>query len=184
MTNPITNGSHMRGRAVPEWPVFHASSGYAVPVRKLSPDTWALIMQAAQKELEGSKPAVPTERTEVAPNEWVDVPLQTAAYQTDLAAWTQAVRKLAGDRIRVLLEDYAIQCPIDQERVDEYKRMAALAGIDHTTETDRQIWIWRILLPAAEDRVGISAFAIGNSVPSQEAIQAQKATFRRDVAQA
>jgi len=184
MVNPIANGSHVRGRQLPEWPTFESSSGYRVPVRKLSPDTWALIIQAAREELAGDKPVQPTERTEVAPNEWQDIPIRTKDYLEAVEAWNAAVRKVAGDRIRVVLEDYAIQYPVDQDRLDEYKAMARLSGISHDNETDKQIWIWRILLPSSLDRAGISAFAIGNSLPSPEAIAAQKATFRSDVAEA
>jgi hypothetical protein len=49
------------------------------------------------------------------------------------------------------------------------------------TETDRLIWMWRIVAPTTDDQIGLLSFALGVSVPTQEAIQAQKATFRGDV---
>jgi hypothetical protein len=56
-------------------------------------------------------------------------------------------------------------------------------GVNLDHESDRQIWLWRILAPVSEDQIAIMAFAINRSMPSSEAIEAQKATFRGDVSQ-
>jgi hypothetical protein len=58
--------------------------------------------------------------------------------------------------------------------------MLAAAGVE-TSDSDREIFVWSILAPAPGDVQALIGFVLGISEAQQEAIKAQKATFRGDV---
>jgi hypothetical protein len=140
------------------------------------------LQAAAQRELTESQPLIPTETVNVGPGETKDIPNPSSAdYQIAKALWDSEVRQRAANKMLAILADYAIQTPTDAEEVKSFRLLMELQGVNLDHESDRQIWLWRILAPHSDDQIAIMACAIGQSVPSREVIESQKATFRGDV---
>lgn len=177
--NATMNGSHTRGRIVPELPTFLTTSGYTLHIRKLGPDRIPLIQQGAMRELADTKPAEPTERVQTGPDEWRDIPNpNNKEYLEALKAWEYEVARLSGMRVVKLLGEYVIAEQEDPEAVAEFKKlMAELGAPIPDTESDREVWLWRIVCPDQEDIRRLISLAGNISMPSREAIQAQKDTF-------
>jgi hypothetical protein len=180
---PAVNGTRPRGRFVPDFPTFTTSAGYTVHVRKLSPDTRELLVAAAQAELRDDEPAIPTQRVPTGPGTEADFPApDDPAYKQAKAAWDARVRQLAANKMLALLANYAVVDETDEEAVKELREMYKAQGVAlPEKETDRLVWLWRVVAPTSDDQIGLLAFAIGAAIPTKEAIEAQKATFRRDV---
>lgn len=174
-----SNGSHVRGRTVPDWPTFTTSAGYVLRHRRVSPDAYPLMQQAAARELADSKPEIPIETVNTGPGTTAELPNpNNAAYLEAKAAWDAQVTGLAGKKGAAFLRDYAVIDETDLQAVAEYKAMATSLGIViPETETDRDIWLWRVVCPSQQDMINLLGATIGKSMPSQEAIQAQKQTF-------
>lgn len=177
--NATMNGSHIRGRAVPELPTFVTSAGYTLHIRKLGPDRLPLIRQAAIRELYDTCPAEPTERVQTGPDEWRDIPNPNQKdYLIAKAAWDDTVATLAGQKVMILLAEYVIADQEDPQAVADYKTLMAKIGIPiPDTETDREVWLWRMVATTQDDIRGLISLATSISIPSQEAIQAQKDSF-------
>jgi hypothetical protein len=174
--------SQSNGRAVPALPSYTCSSGYTVDVRRQAPGTYALLYAAAERDLVDTRPAVPTQRLKMGPDQEQDIPNPSdPAYQRALTHWQTQVRMRAGEKVRRLLTDYAVVAEVDTEAVANLRAVLGAIGGDLTDETDKDIWLWRIVAPTNQDQLGLIAFAIGEDAPSGEAIQAQKSMFRRDV---
>lgn len=182
----MSDNGHPRGRRVPALPEFTTSAGYTVQIRRISPDTGPRMRAAAERELASTKPAAPTQRVPIAPDGRggtieADIAVPTdPAHAEALAAWGREVSRLAARKLVQLLAEYVVVSAIDAEQVAALRAAYAALGEALDGESDRDIWLWRIVAPSPEDQRGLMAFAIGQSTPSAEAIQAQKATFRSD----
>lgn len=178
----------MTGRSVPDYPQITLSSGHAVRCRRVSPDTPARLQAAAMRELADTRPAVPTERAAVGEDPrtrevlYQEIPRpDDPAYLQAFARWEAEVRTAAAHKLRALLEDYAITTETDGEAVAAFRVAMAALGDELADESDRQVWLWRIVAPTSEDQRALMAFVLGQSIPDQEAIQAQKDSFRGPV---
>lgn len=171
-----------RGRQAPDYPAVTLSSGHAVTVRRLSPDTRELLRAQAHKELEAERPQPPTQQVEVGPGETREVTrAQDPDYLKELAAWQQRVNVLGGRKLIALLASYAILNETDAAAVADYRKAMGALGVT-LEESDREVYCWHILAPALADQQRLIRFVLGISEPSPEAVQAHQATFRRDVA--
>lgn len=175
----------MTGRSVPDYPSLALTSGHTVRCRRVSPDTPARLQAAAMRELAATRPAVPTERAAIGEDPRTHEPVHQEIPRPDdpeyvkaFAAWERDVRRAAAAKLRALLEDYAVLTEVDAEAVAALRALHAQLGDPLDDETDLQVWLWRIVAPTTEDQSALMAFVLGRSQPSQEAIQAQKDTFR------
>lgn len=171
MSNKLTKSE---GRARPSW---RTPSGYRIEYRTLSPETLPRLEAAARLALAASKPPIPTQRLEVAPNEWRDIenPHDTA-YQEALETWAAAVQQDAGMRFLTLCEEYALLYEIDAEEVAALRAAYAAAGDTSIAElSDKTVFLWWIALPSPDDQLTLYSKLFGGL--TEEAIQAQKASF-------
>lgn len=168
-----------RGR-VAERPAFTTSSGYQIAYRYLSPDVQPRLRAAAEKALADQRPPMPTQRMETGPGEFQDVENpHDPTYQEALAAWQQRVQAEAGQRFLRYCETYALIYEVDSDEVAALK--AAHAAVDDPIdgESDAAIFLWRIALPTPDDQMLLMGKLFGGL--TEEAIQAQKASFRRQL---
>ena len=187
-----TNGAApplaLPGRLAPAYPSMTLPSGYTVTVRRLAAGLAAQLNAKAYQELEAERPAPPVQVVAVGPGERPGEPEQTRAiantsdpdYQAALAAWTARVQQAGAMKLLKVIADYALLTPTDDEAVAAYRAMLAAAGVE-TSDSDREIFVWSILAPAPGDVQALIGFVLGISEAQQEAIKAQKATFRGDV---
>lgn len=181
----------MTGRSAPDYPQITLSSGHAVRCRRVSPDTPARLQAAAMRELADSRPPVPTERAAIGEDPRTHEPLyqeiprpDDPAYLKAFAVWERQVRLAAAHKLRTLLEDYAVITEVDAAAVEALQAVHGALGDPLDDETALQIWLWRIVAPTSEDQNALMAFVLGQSIPAQEAIQAQKDSFRGPVSTA
>lgn len=185
-----TNGARPKGRFAGAYPSYTTQAGYTVQIRRISPDTPARLRTVAERELAGDKPEVPTEQVRMAGPELGGQPIDqdiprpdNPDYQAALKAWQDRVRMRSAEKLRDLIGDYAIITEVDLEAVNELRQAYAAQGDDLSAETDRQIWIWRIVAPTRDDQFGVMGTALGTSVPTKEAIQAEKDVFPGNVSE-
>lgn len=178
-----------RGRGVPDYPsVVMPTSGYTARVRRMATGTMANLRQQAYKELEGERPAPPVQQVEVGPPARPGEPAATAAvertsdpdYVEALKAWENRVNQAAAMKWLKVVQGYALLTPTDDEAVAAYREAMAAVGVEVAGD-DREIFVWSILAPTPEDQRLLTAFILGISEPSREAVQAHQETFRGPV---
>lgn len=175
-TKPETNGHTPKGGRERALPSFLTDTGYRIAYRTLSPETMPRLEAAARQALAGEQPALPTQRMEVGPGEFRDVENpHDEEYQKALEDWEAKVQSDQGMRFLTLCEQYALVYEVDEEEVKALKAAFAASGAPIEGESDAQIFLWRIALPAPEDQMTLYAKLFGGL--TEEAIQAQKASF-------
>lgn len=179
------NGTHARGRAVPPLPEHtFKDSGVTIKIRKVGPTTQQRLAQAIMKET--PEPPVPMVNTELElePNP------ADPAYIAAKEEWTQKTNSELSRRT-VLIAALEAEVVIDDAaRADiaRKRRHMALIGIpdddnpDLTPEENEKVfYILHIAAATPEDLREFSAAVLRRSVPTEEAVQAQIATFQRDI---
>lgn len=173
-----TTNEQGRGRRVPPYPtVTLPDSGYTVSVRRIAADALQQIQITARRELDEKKPAVPVIETELGPEENQADP----DYQQALVAWQDEVTLLVGMKFMTLVASYAVVTPTDEQAVSNLRDAMAAIGSE-LPGSDRDVFIWGIVAPTEQDRQTLMAFVVGKSLPTEAAVQAQRDTFRGDVA--
>lgn len=160
-----------------ERPSFITATGYTLQYRTLAPETLPRLEAAARLALAEAKPPIPTQRLPTGPDEWKEVENpHDEQYQVALETWEALVQEEQGRRFLTICEDYALIYEIDQEEVEAFKAVSAAIGDSSLAEmTDKQIFLWRIVLPTPDDQFALYGKLFGGL--TEEAIQAQKASF-------
>lgn len=168
------------GRSVTR-PTITSASGYEIAYRHLSPDTLPRLNAAVERDFADTKPTPPTQRVQTAPDEWREV-VNTAdpTYREALTAWQTAVQNEAGVRLLALCETYGLIYEVDTDEVAALRAAHAAMGDPLDAESDGQIFLWRIVFPGADAVQAVIGRLFGRAI--EEAIQAQKQSFRGDVA--
>lgn len=182
-TNGVTtlDPARLRGRATPDHPTITLSSGYTVAVRRMASGTMAQLRQQAAREREAERPVPPVQRVEVGPGEWRDVERsQDPDHLEALAVWEGQVNQATAMKWLKVVQGYAVLTPTDADAVAAYREAMAATGVD-LPDDDREIFLWSIAAPSAADVQALTAFILGISEPSPEAVQAHAASFRGDV---
>ena len=179
---PHTNG-HAPVQREGARPSFVSETGYRIHYRYLPLETLPRLEAAAKTALAADQPPMPTQRVEVGPNEWRDEPNpHDTAYQEAMEAWEAAVKQDAGLRFLKLCEDYALIYEIDQEEVAALRAVSAAIGDVLDELSDKQVFLWRIVFPMEEQQLTLYSKLFGGL--TEEAIQAQKASFRSKLQEA
>jgi hypothetical protein len=138
----------------------------------------ASLRVAAAQELAAERPQPPTQRVEVAPDQWEQTPIDDdAGYLEAVGAWRRRVELTAGVKFAKLIANYALLAPVDHDAVNAFTEAMAAAGVP-VEGTPEEIWTWSIVAPTEADQQQLMGFVLGLSEAQQEAIQAQRRTFR------
>jgi hypothetical protein len=169
----------VRGRLTPAHPTLTLhDSGYTVPVRRVPAGTMASLRVAAAQELAAERPTPPSQLVEIAPDQWEQVAIDDdASYLEAISAWRRRVELTAGVKFAKLIANYALLAPVDLEAVETFTAAMAAAGVP-VEGTPEEIWAWSIVAPTEADQQQLMGFVLGLSEAQQEAIQAQKRSFR------
>lgn len=179
-----TNGNP-RGRIVPALPEHtFKDSGITIKIRKVGPTTQQRLAQQIMKEI--PEPVVPTVETELGPEPNAADPAYLLAHE----AWEQQTRRELTERLMLIA---ALEAEVeidDAARVDiaRKQRHLKLIGIPYEAnpdlteaENEKVFYILHVAAGTPDDLGEFSAAVLRRSVPTEEAVQAQIATFQRDL---
>ena len=178
------NGTQ-RGRVVRPLPEHtFKDSGITVKIRKVGPTTQQRLAQQIMKDY--PEPAIPITDTELGPEPNAADP----SYLLAKAEWDQ---KTNGENLRRLMLIAALEAEVeidDRARADiaRKKRHLKLIGIPHEdnpdlteAENEKVFYILNVAAATPEDLGEFGQAVLRRSVPTEEAVQAQIATFRGDL---
>jgi hypothetical protein len=170
-----TNGTHPKGRAVPAKPKFTFKSGITVTMERVGP----LLGMAIRKNHPPPQP--PTQRVEVGPGEWKEVPNpQDPDY---LVALTLHQADING-RITDATLDVGIgdDLEIDTAAVARLRRVMERRGSPiPAEEDDRIVYIKYMVVTDGADIGRFQRALAAYESPDEEAIRAAEDLFRGDV---
>ena len=179
------NGHGQRGRVVPALPEHtFKDSGITIRIRKIGPTTQQRIAQAIVKEM--VEPQVPTVETDLGKEANPADPAYIAARDE----WEKETNR---EMIRRLMLVAALEAEIaidDRAKADiaRKKRSLELADVPwvpdprHTPDEDERVFYILHVAAATPDDLKEFGDAVRNrSLPTEEAVQSQIATFQRDL---
>lgn len=180
-----TNGTASRGRVVPALPEHtFKDSGITIRIRKVGPTTQQRLAQQIQKDM--PEPQPPIVETELGS----EVNSADPAYLLAHEAWDQQTRYELTQRLMLIAALEAEVTIDDQARADiaRKQRHMALIGIPYEAnpalddaENEKVFYILYVAAATPDDLAEFSQAVLRRSVPTEEAVQAQIATFQRDV---
>lgn len=179
------NGTHARGRVTPPLPEHtFKDSGITVKIRKVGPTTQQRLAQAIMKE--HPEPPVPVVTTELGPEPNPADP----SYLLIKAEWEQTTNLQLRDRLMLIAALEAEVVIDDQAQADiaRKQRHLKLIGIPYEAnpdltpeENEKVFYILHIAAGTPDDLREFGDAVLRRSVPTEEAVQAQIATFQRDL---
>lgn len=179
------NGTQARGRVVPALPEHtFKDSGITIKIRKVGPTTQQRLAQAIMKEIPEPQPPIVETELGSEPN---------AADPTYLAAkedWDQQTRNELTQRLMLIaaLEAEVVIDDAARQDIARKQRHLKLIGIPYednpdltAEENEKVFYILHVAAGTPEDLGEFSQAVLRRSVPTEEAVQAQIATFQRPV---
>lgn len=179
------NGTRQQGRKVP--PLLRHTfkdSGIEIEIRKVGPTTYQRLAQAIIKEF--PEPPIPMVETELGAEPNAADP----AYLEAKAEWDSKTRNELAQRLMLFAALEAEVVIDDQARQDiaRRKRHLKLIGIPYEDnpdlteeENEKAFYILQVAAGTPEDLGEFNTAVMRRSVPTEEAVQEQIATFQRDV---
>ncbi len=180
-----TNGT--RGRVVPALPEHtFKDSGITVKIRKVGPTTQQRLAQQIMKEL--PEPHAPVVETELGSEPNAADP----SYLLSHAEWqqktnyelTQRLMLIAALEAEVTIDDHA------RSDIARKQRHMKLIGIPYEpnedltdAENEKVFYILHVAAATPDDLKEFSDAVLRRSIPTEEAVQSQIATFQRDLPQ-
>ena len=178
------NGTQ-RGRVVAPLPEHtFKDSGITIKIRKVGPTTQQRLAQQIMRD--NPEPPIPIVETEIGPEPNAADP----AYLQDRADWDKQTRKELGDRLMLAAALEAEVTIDDQAKADivRKRRNLKLIGIPYDDnpdltpeENEKVFYILHVAAATPEDLGEFSQAVLRRSVPTEEAVQSQIATFQRDL---
>lgn len=185
MDHISTNGTHKPGRVVPALPEHtFKDSSITIKIRKVGPTTQQRLAQQIMREI--PEPLPPTITTELGPEANAADP----AYIEARAEWDQTTRNELTQRLMLIAALEAEVTIDDAARADiaRKKRHLSLIGIPYednpaldADENEKVFYILHVAAGTPEDLADFANAVLKRSVPTEEAVQRQIATFQRDV---
>lgn len=185
MDHIAINGAHRPGRTVPPLPEHtFKDSGITIAIRKVGPTTQQRLAQQIMKDY--PEPQPPIIETELGPEPNPADPAYLAAKE----AWNQQTRTELTNRLMLIAALEAEVTIDDAARADIARKKRHLKLIDipyednpdlTAEENEKVFYILHVAAGTPEDLGEFSAAVLRRSVPTEEAVQTQIATFQRDV---
>jgi len=166
--------------SAPTLPRITLSSGYSVGLRRQPADIMPKAQAAAEAELAGDKPAIPTQRLQTAPDVWheIDNP-NDADYQAELDAWQAQVNLKTTEKLLTIMQRIALVYEVDQARLADLRETYAILGIE-LPDDDRAAWLGYVLAPTQEDQAHLFMEVYGKGMPTEAQVMLQRHLFPRN----
>jgi hypothetical protein len=164
------------GKATPaQAQTITLSSGITIGLRRQPGDVMGKAQAAAEKDLEDTRPAVPTQSMETEPGVFRDIPNEhNPAYTAALAEWRSQVASKTSQKLLLIMERIGLVFEVDQDRLTELRETYALLGIE-LPENDRSAYLGYVIAPTNEDQSRLFMEVFGRGLPQE----AQVALHRR-----
>lgn len=176
-----------KGRAAPELPEFtFPGSGITVKVRRLGPFT--LDMMSRQARAEDPPPPVPTRMvnygTEDEPVWEREENPADPEYRKLLEEYENKIEESGGRQVIDTIIKNAVIADIDYEEVDYMRSFLLELGSpkeEVDAMSDHMVYVKHICIKNGDDLTKLQKFVIGESVPTEERVQAHEDAFRGQV---
>ena len=184
------NGTRQQGRNSPPLPEHtFKDSGITIKIRKIGPTTYQRLAQAIMRDMPDPDPPLNDPNSEAAElgekynradADWLEA--CAAREQERRVELSNRVMRLAALEAEFEIDDAA------RVNIVRKKRHLALVGIPYeddpkltTEENEKVFYILQIAAATTEDWGECFQAVMRRSVPTEEAVQAQIATFQRDL---
>ncbi len=169
------------GHAKASAPTITLSSGYTIKLNRQPGDVMAKAQAAAEKELEDSRPPIPTQSMETEPGVFRDIPNEhTDEYLAALSDWRSQVASRTSQKLLMLMERVGLVFEVDQVRLSELRETYAALGIE-LPENDRSAYLGYVLAPTNEDQGRLFMEVYGRGLPQEAQVALHRRMFPRDV---
>ena len=156
-------------------------SGLIVKIRRQPGDMLKLIETSVRREMEPSKPAIPTQKLEVGPNEFKEIEdVNNPEYVEALAKHEAEVQeKFAKKMLDVVIKVGIIDGP-DKKELQTLRESYTALGIE-VPEDDREMWVTFVVAPSAEDFSHLIFEIFGKSLPTEAQVAFHRSLFPSNV---
>ncbi len=176
-----------KGRAAPPLPSFtFPGSGITVQIRRLGPFTLDAINQKVREERRPPKPprTMVNYGTEEKPESKIEENQADPDYKQALADYEVEVQDASGRKIIDTIIEHAVIVEVDDDEVSNMRAFLLDLGmsqeeVDRTS--DHSIYIKHVCIKTGEDLTELQRFVIGESMPTEERVQAHEDAFRSEV---
>lgn len=175
------NGTHQRGRSVSTLPEHtFKDSGITIKIRKVGPTTQQRLAQAIIKER--PEPPIPMIDTELGPEPNAADPAYIAALET----WNRETNSELRDRLMLIaaLEAEVVIDDVARADIARKQRHLKIVGVPYEAnpdltdeENEKVFYILHVAAGTPEDLREFGDAVLRRSVPTEEAVQSQIATF-------
>ena len=184
------NGTQRQGRTVRPLPEHtFKDSGITIKIRKVGPTTQQRLAQQIMKEIPEPEPPRNAPDSEAAAL-GEEFNRADPAFEQAMEEWNQKTRNELTQRLMLIAALEAEVVIDDDARADiaRKKRHLSLIGIPYEDnpdltpeENEKVFYILHVAAGTPEDLGEFSQAVLRRSVPTEEAVQAQIATFQRDI---
>lgn len=184
MIDTVTNG-HAKGRAVPALPQHtFKDSGITIGIRKIGPATQQRLAQLIMRD--DPEPTPPIAPTELGPEPNPADP----AHERAVRDWQRRTGLMLNERLMTLAALEAEVVIDDAARQDIARRQRYLKAVGmgwepnpdlNDEENERVFYVLYVACATSDDLAEFGQAVTQRSVPTEEAVQRQLATFPGDV---
>lgn len=172
-----------KGRKVPALPTyFFETAGVEVQIRRLGPFTMDDIRKKLLKERKRPQPPTyPVEIGEMRVKVMEENP-NDPGYIREVAEWQTWFQTSMAEKMLELMIDYCIVCEVDLDDVAQQREMLNIVDPElNATMSDRHVYIRYHLMCTPGDLEGVQKFILGQSMPTQEAVEEHIDSFPSNV---
>lgn len=173
---------HVNGHAKPaQAQTITLSSGITVKLNRQPGDIMGKAQAAAERELEDSRPAVPTQKMETEPNVWRDIPNENSPeYVAAMIEWRSQVVSATSQKLLLVMERIGLVFEVDHARLADLRETYALLGIE-LPENDRSAYLGYVIAPTNEDQSRLFMEVFGRGLPQEAQVALHRRMFPRDM---
>ncbi len=155
--------------------IITLSSGITVKLNRQPGDIMGKAQAAAERDLEDSRPAVPTQSMETEPGVFRDIPNEhNPDYIAAMVEWRGKVASATSQKLLIVMERIGLVFDVDQARLNDLRETYAALGIE-LPENDRSAYLGYVIAPTNEDQSRLFMEVFGRGLPQE----AQVALHRR-----
>lgn len=177
-----------KGRKVPELPEFtFPGSGITVRIRRLGPFTLDAMSQQAR--FDEMPPAVPIRMVNRAADDETPIyePEENPAdpeYKDALREYERKIEESGSRKVMDAIIEHAVVVDVDPDSVKSAREFLKSIGVSQEEvdkESDHSIYVKHVCVATTEDLSMLQKFVVGESMPTEERIQAHEDSFRGNV---
>lgn len=156
-------------------------SGYEVRIRRQPGDMLKLIEASVRRDLKPEEPVPPTQRLEVAPNEFKEVEdLNNPEYVEAMDLHEAKFQDKFTQKMLDVIVKVGIADSPEIEEIAELRVLYDSLGIV-VPEDDRTLWVQFVLAPSVEDFSHLTFEIFGRSLPTEAQVAFHRTLFPRNV---